>query len=372
MTLMKFILGGKSKYLLFLGLFLMSFTVQSKRIDSISINRTGAIRSVLKEIEKASSYHFMYNDKLINTDKIVSINVKDRPVNEILNSLFEDSNITYTIVDDQIILSVAGTNEVKDSRQSTQPIKGTIKDATTNEPMIGVSVVEKGTTNGTITDIDGAYTLSVKENSTLIFSFLGYKQQSIAIGNRSTIDVLLEEDVHQLSEVVAIGYGSARKQDLSMAVSTIQIDESMKSRPSDFNTLLQGRVSGLTIQSAGGDPLKAGTISIRGRGSRGNDGDPSSGDGILYVVDGVPNAPFNMADVESVTVLKDAASAAIYGASVGSGGVIIITTKQAQAGKAKVSLNIYQGIQNVSKIPDVLSAEQYNQVWAKAIADKSP
>lgn len=372
MTLMKFILGGKSKYLLFLGLFLMSFTVQSKRIDSISINRTGAIRSVLKEIEKASSYHFMYNDKLINTDKIVSINVKDRPVNEILNSLFEDSNITYTIVDDQIILSVAGTKNTTDSRQSTQPIKGTIKDATTNEPMIGVSVVEKGTTNGTITDIDGAYTLSVKENSTLIFSFLGYKQQSIAIGNRSTIDVLLEEDVHQLSEVVAIGYGSARKQDLSMAVSTIQIDESMKSRPSDFNTLLQGRVSGLTIQSAGGDPLKAGTISIRGRGSRGNDGDPSSGDGILYVVDGVPNAPFNMADVESVTVLKDAASAAIYGASVGSGGVIIITTKQAQAGKAKVSLNIYQGIQNVSKIPDVLSAEQYNQVWARAIADKSP
>lgn len=136
MTLMKFILGGKSKYLLFLGLFLMSFTVQSKRIDSISINRTGAIRSVLKEIEKASSYHFMYNDKLINTDKIVSINVKDRPVNEILNSLFEDSNITYTIVDDQIILSVAGTKNTTDSRQSTQPIKGTIKDATTNEPMI--------------------------------------------------------------------------------------------------------------------------------------------------------------------------------------------------------------------------------------------
>ena len=118
--------------------------------------------------------------------------------------------------------------------------------------------------------------------------------------------------------MVVIGYGSTRKQDLSTAVSTVKVDQTLKSRPANMASLLQGQMPGVTVASNGGDPLAETSLSIRGRGSRGTDSDPSSGDAVLYVVDGVPGAPFNMEDVESITVLKDAASAAIYGASVGS------------------------------------------------------
>lgn len=141
-----------------------------------------------------------------------------------------------------------------------------------------------------------------------------------------------------IGEVVAIGYGSQRKEDLSMAVTTVKLDEAAKSRASNLATILQGRMPGVTVQQTG-DPMKPASFTIRGRGSKGNDDDPTSGDGVLVVVDGVPNAPYMMEDVETITVLKDAASAAIYGASVGSSGVILITTKKAQSGKLRVDVN---------------------------------
>lgn len=152
------------------------------------------------------------------------------------------------------------------------------------------------------------------------------------------IDVTLEEDATMIGEVVAIGYGSQRKEDLSMAVTTVKLDEAAKSRASNLATILQGRMPGVTVQQTG-DPMKPASFTIRGRGSKGNDDDPTSGDGVLVVVDGVPNAPYMMEDVETITVLKDAASAAIYGASVGSSGVILITTKKAQSGKLRVDVN---------------------------------
>ena len=217
--------------------------------------------------------------------------------------------------------------------------------------------------------MDGRYQISVAKNATLDFSFVGYKTQSVAVANRTQIDVTLEEDAMMIGEVVAIGYGSQRKEDLSMAVTTVKVDEGARSRAADLGTLLQGRMPGVTILQSGGDPMRKASFSIRGRGSKGNDDDPTSGDGVLVVVDGVPNAPYSVEDVETVTVLKDAASAAIYGASVGSSGVILITTRKAEAGKMRVNVNAAIGVQKAMNLPNMLNARQYCDVWAKAVGN---
>ncbi|WP_032136150.1 TonB-dependent receptor [Alistipes onderdonkii] len=249
--------------------------------------------------------------------------------------------------------------------QDRVTVTGRLTD-TSHAPLIGASVIEQGTTNGVTTDAEGNYQISVSGNATLGFSFIGYKPQNVAVMNRTAIDVTLEEDATMIGEVVAIGYGSQRKEDLSMAVTTVKLDEAAKSRASNLATILQGRMPGVTVQQTG-DPMKPASFTIRGRGSKGNDDDPTSGDGVLVVVDGVPNAPYMMEDVETITVLKDAASAAIYGASVGSSGVILITTKKAQSGKLRVDVNVSLGFEKVTNLPNMLTAEQYNEVWARTV-----
>lgn len=249
--------------------------------------------------------------------------------------------------------------------QTKVTVRGTVVD-NTNEPLAGASVLVKGTTEGVNTDIDGKYEITADGEAVLVYSFLGYKDQEQAIGYRGVINVVLEADADVLSEAVAIGYGSTRKQDLSMAVSQIKVDQTLKSRASDLGTILQGRLPGVTVQQSG-DPMSTSSFSVRGRGSKGNDDDPSSGDGILFVVDGVPGAPFSVDDIETVTVLKDAASAAIYGAQVGSSGVVLITTRKAQSGKANVDVNVSYGLDRVGKLPQVLDAKQWSETWQKAV-----
>lgn len=242
---------------------------------------------------------------------------------------------------------------------------GTVKDST-GEPIIGANVLVKGSTLGSITDIDGKFTIKVSNGDVLQFSFMGYKTIEMKAENKP-MNIVLQEDTEVLDEVVVIGYGTSRKEDLSTAVTTVKMDDRLKSRPANLASYLQGQMPGVMIQSNGGDPMAEVSMSIRGRGSRGTDRSYNSGDGVLYVVDGVPGAPFNMEDVESITVLKDAASAAIYGASVGSGGVVVVTTKQASAGKAKVSINISKSFKSAMNLPETLTAEKYNQVWADAV-----
>lgn len=242
---------------------------------------------------------------------------------------------------------------------------GTVKDST-GEPIIGANVLVKGSTLGSITDIDGKFTIKVSNGDVLQFSFMGYKTIEMKAENKP-MNIVLQEDTEVLDEVVVIGYGTSRKEDLSTAVTTVKMDDRLKSRPANLASYLQGQMPGVMIQSNGGDPMAEVSMSIRGRGSRGTDKSYNSGDGVLYVVDGVPGAPFNMEDVESITVLKDAASAAIYGASVGSGGVVVVTTKQASAGKAKVSINISKSFKSAMNLPETLTAEQYNQVWDDAV-----
>lgn len=238
-------------------------------------------------------------------------------------------------------------------------VRGKVTDASTSEAVIGATVSIEGTTIATMTDIDGVYSIEASGSDKLEITFMGYKPAVIAIENRQMIDVKMQEDATAIEEVVVVGYGGQKRSSLSTSIATMKISEDVKSQPTSLFSALQGQIPGVTISKNGGDPMNGLSIAIRGQGSR-------SGDPVLFVVDGVPGAPYNEQDVESVTVLKDAAAAAIYGANVGSGGVILITTRQAKAGKAVITAKVQTGMQQVYKLPEMLTAEQYNMVRTDA------
>lgn len=231
-------------------------------------------------------------------------------------------------------------------------VRGRIVDKN-GDAIIGASIVVKGTTRGTITNIDGEFTIDVNKNEKLVVSYIGYVSQEITPTN-GDLTIVLEEDTKVLDEVVVLGYGAnTRKQDLSASVGVLNNTEELTTRPvSSTESMLQGQLAGVTVQSNGGDPTSTPSIVIRGQGSQ-------NGDNVLWVVDGVPGAPIaSMNDIESITVLKDAASAAIYGAQSGAGGVILVTTKKAKEGAPSVSYDATFGIRQATNLPVPLNAEQ--------------
>ena len=224
-------------------------------------------------------------------------------------------------------------------------VKGTVKDGA-GETIIGASVVEKGTTNGTITDFDGNFTLNIPSNSTLQISFVGYKTQEIAVSGKTTINVTLSEDTQMLDDVVVVGYGTQKKEDLTSAISTLSPKEVLKS-PGGITDALQGSTAGVNVSG--------GKIRIRGTASITGSTDP------LWVVDGIIDASGNIPnddEIESIQVLKDAASCAIYGVR-GANGVIVVTTKKGSEGKPKINFNAYAGFGSPSHKVDMLNAYDY-------------
>lgn len=205
-------------------------------------------------------------------------------------------------------------------------VKGIVKDQI-GEPVIGANVLVRGTTNGVITNVNGEFILSTIKSDVLVVSFVGYTTQEIPVSEKQ-MTIVLKEDTELLDEVVVLGYGAnTRKQDLSASVGIISNTDELAARPvTSTESMLQGQLPGVTIQADGGDPTSTPNIVIRGQGSQ-------NGDNVLWVVDGVPGAPItSMNDIESIVVLKDAASAAIYGAQSGAGGVVLVTTKKAKEG----------------------------------------
>ncbi|UOB17803.1 SusC/RagA family TonB-linked outer membrane protein [Abyssalbus ytuae] len=238
-------------------------------------------------------------------------------------------------------------------------ITGTVISGDDLQPLPGVSVVIKGTNTGIVTDFDGKYSITVNNNNdVLIFSYLGYANQEIAVGTKNQIDVTLKININELTEVIVIGYGSALRKDLTSSVSVVDINE-MKTAPTpQFEQMLTGRVAGVDISSTNSEPGAGLKIRIRGNNSINGDNSP------LLVIDGVLGGSFeslNVNDIESMQVLKDASATAIYG-SQGANGVIIITTKQGKTGKLAVDLYTASGIQRVRKKLDLLTAEQHVQV----------
>lgn len=324
---------------------------QNARISLSMSNVT--IEDVMRSIEDKSEYRFFYTEKLSVENK-VSIDCEKKSINEVLDGIFKNTDISYKIVGRQIALFRNGNEPASFQSVQQKNITGKVVDST-GGTLPGVSVVVKGTTNGTITDADGKYSLgNVPENAVLQFSFVGMKSQEVAVGNKTSINVILAEETIGIEEVVAIGYGTQKKSDLTGSVASVSSKDMEKANPTNFAEALQGRATGVMVVNSQGAPGSSGVIRIRGIGTV-NNNEP------LYVIDGMfaeSMGDINPADIESMEVLKDASAQAIYG-SRAANGVILISTKKGKDGKSEFTFNASYGISNPLKLVDVLGREDY-------------
>lgn len=313
----------------------------------VNINKSNApLDEIFDDIESQTDYLFIYNNQ-VNVNNKVSIKAKGQPVSKVLDDLFGDSDIAYAMEGTHIILSKQNEPVVQ---QQTKTITGTIVD-NDGEPIVGANVLEKGTTNGTITDLDGRFTLQIALQATLKISYIGYNATEVPVGSQSTIRIELTEDSQALDEVVVVGYGAVRKADLAGSVSILD-GKSFKDQPiTQVSDAFQGRMSGVQVESSS-VPGGAVKIRVRGSSSINRSNDP------LYVVDGVVRESgltgINSDDIQSIQVLKDASSTAIYG-SRGSNGVVLITTKTGTANQRIITFDAQLSTASVYKKYDVLS-----------------
>lgn len=321
---------------------------------SLNLKNT-TIRYVLNEIEDNSEFYFIYDASIVDVEKEISVAFKNKKVDEILDGMFEGSNVIYKIDNRQIVLSTLLSG--KDSSQERK-ITGKVQDSS-GEPLPGVTVLIKGTSNGTITDINGNFSISDIDAKTILqVSFIGMKTQEVLVGEQFSVNVVLEKDAIGIEEVIAIGYGTKSKATLTGAVSSVS-SEILKDKPQpSIVNSLQGAIPGLQITRSGGsigDENQG--IQLRGVTSK---NDP----GVLVIVDGIPQSftsalglsNLNPADVENVVVLKDA-QAAIYGARA-AGGVILITTKNGKKGKPKFHYTNNFALRVPAKTPEKVDLNQ--------------
>ena len=319
--------------------------------------KNAPVQDVIQLIEDQTDYYFLYQDEVFKAGQRVSIDSEGESLQNILEQVARQAGITYEVSDRQIILKSKSANQVFSGTQQSTTITGVIT-AASGEPIPGATIVVKGTSNGTITDMDGKYTLSdVPADAIIQVSFVGMKLQEIPVAGKTQINVVLEEETIGLEEVVAIGYGVVKKKDLTGAVSSIKTDELKQNPVANVAQALQGKLSGVSVVSQDGRPGADVNIRIRGGGSITQSNDP------LIVVDGIPGGSLSdiPADqIESIDVLKDASSTAIYGAR-GANGVILVTTKglNTKKGSTKVSYSGYLQRKEVAKTSDVLNAQEY-------------
>ncbi|HNW49508.1 MAG TPA: TonB-dependent receptor [Prolixibacteraceae bacterium] len=325
---------------------------------AISLNMTKTtVANVLSEIEGSTEFNFVYNNKLIDLNREVSINVEKEDINSVLDKLFENTDVEYVVKEKHIILSNQ-LPEKKEQGTTSSPVKGKVTDMN-NQPVIGATVMVKGTMNGTVANVDGEYILSnVPKNGVLVFSFIGMKTVERDVEGREMVNVVLSDETVGLDEVVVIGYGVQEKK--LVTGSTIQVtgENLAKRNATDAFGALQSMTPGATIVQNSGQPGEGYKINIRGLGTTGSS-EP------LYVIDGVAGGSIDALDpndIGSIDILKDAASAAIYGARAANG-VVLVTTKKGKAGDLKVSYDGYMGVQN-PRLNGIktLNAKQYMEI----------
>lgn len=371
--LRKLFLTMKLIFILIFSSFLAVSASTYSQATRLSLDLTEVtVKEVFDAIEKQSEYIFFYQDQNIDLNRQVRIEVKNKNINDVLDQLFEGTGNVYKVNDRQVIIGF-DSSKLKSKekepetikREILQPQKKNITGKVRDEkgiPLPGVSIVVKGTTTGTTSNIDGNFTLEIPDDAEiLVFSFVGMKSKEIHIAGQQQINVVLEEESLGIDEVVAVGYSVQKKSTLTGAVSTINVDDMEKRRVAELSQALQGQVAGVQVTQSTGAPGDEINIRIRGEGTIGNNNP-------LYIVDGVPTRELtflNPADIQSMTVLKDASAAAIYG-SRASAGVIIITTKSGERGKSSFDVNYYRGVQNAVHLPVMLNAMQYMNTVEKA------
>ncbi|WP_321289100.1 TonB-dependent receptor [uncultured Sunxiuqinia sp.] len=348
---------------------------QTARLSLDMTNST--VKDALFEIERNTDFFFLYSNDLIDVDRKIDLVFTNKKIDEVLDAVFQETNIRYSIKDRQIILkpvSASGSSDMRLSQQAVD-VNGTVTDPT-GFPLPGVTVLKKGTTSGTITDGNGNYSISeVSADATLIFSFIGMKSQEVFVDGRTKIDVVLQEETIGLDEVVAIGYGSVKKADLTGSVSSVDRQKLEKANKVDAISALEGQTAGVVIQRTDNKPGSGGfNIRIRGASTinsnqTADQGGFNPGQNPLFIVDGifVDDISFlNPGDIERMDILKDASATAIYG-SRGSNGVILIETKQGKEGKLRITYNNYFGFKQAYHLPAMQDATGYVELVKDAV-----
>lgn len=353
----------KWNHLLLGGVLLTCNPIQSlsaqevqKRVFSIQM-KNQPIEKIFSYVSKQSGYKFFYDENILRNAPQFSVNLHDTDIETVLAVLTDQSDLHFSRTANTIAVTKATGLQLKERSQTIASIKGHVIDEK-KEPIIGASILVKGTSEGTITDYDGNFSLKeVPGNAVLVVSYMGYETQEILLNNRKEIKISMRENTQLIDEVVVVGYGVQKKRDVTTAIASLRSGD-LKGQPvTSMAEAMTGRMPGVQVTQASGAPGASLSIKVRGTGTI------TAGTSPLYVVDGIPLAEeqlntFNMNDVESIEVLKDASSAAIYG-SRGSNGVVLITTKKGSEGKVSVNYSGYYGWQSVSKKIDMLNAYEY-------------
>lgn len=345
------------------GIFATEATSQTAKVSIVANNIS--TQDLMLEIEKQTDYLFVYNENEVNLNRKVTIQATNQTVAEVLNKAFDQTDVIYAMEGSNIMLIKKETkNKTLSTQQKARTINGIITDEK-SEAIIGANVSVKGTTNGTITDVDGNFSLAnISDNDIIVISYIGYTPQEIRAGKQTSLKVILKEDTQAIDEVVVVGFGTQKKVNLTGSIGTVKADEVLKSRPvTNVQELLAGSVPGMVVTKGSGAAGSGASINIRGTSTIGNSS------GVLVLIDGIPGNIYtlNPNDIESVSILKDAASAAIYG-SRAANGVILVTTKGAKATErptVEFSSNI--GIQNPQFKLDFVGAEDFMRLYDQAM-----
>lgn len=321
--------------------------------QNVTLNMKQAeIPKVFRAIEKQSPYRFLYNYDLPALQKKVDVNVKDVPVVNLLNELLSGSGLSYKMMNGGLVVIVSANNAYESKKVTGKVV------SENGEAMVGVSIRVKGSNFGTVTDAKGFFSIEVPDDAVLIISYVGYESQEVAVGNVVNLTIKLKQSVNQMEQVVVVGYGTQRKKDVTGSIATLSAKD-LENRPNtQFGYAIEGKAAGVQVIRSSGQPQAGFSIRVRGTSSI------TSGSEPLYIVDGVPTPntnDINPADIESITVLKDASSAAIYGAG-GSNGVVLITTKRGKNQKLKLNFNTSLTMSSAWKRMDMLNGTQFKDL----------
>lgn len=352
-------------FLLFLSILCsQAATGYSQGVELSLDSRSASIKEICKEIEKKSDFRFVFtgNAKTLFKKK-VDIGLDSRNIEEILDAMLADTDFSYSIIENQVVIYHDNTKVTAENlkeiipeltaQQQKKRITGTVTDVN-GIPVIGANIVEVGTANGTVTDANGKFSLSVDAEATIHISYIGYLGQRIATAGQSTFSITLSEDTKALDELIVIGYGIVKKSDLTGSISSVKGADLNAFPVAIITQALSGRAAGVQVLQNTGRPGASISLRIRGTNSIMGGNEP------LYVIDGFPGgiSSLNTEDIESIEILKDASATAIYG-SRGANGVVLITTKKGEIGETKVEYEGNYSIQKVRKKLDLLNAKEY-------------
>nr|MBA2327980.1 SusC/RagA family TonB-linked outer membrane protein [Flavisolibacter sp.] len=320
------------------------------------------LQNIFSLIEKQTSFSFAYDENDINLSKQIKLPTGPQLLKVILIEIENQTNLDFIVKADVILVNPKSTDERK--IEVNIPVRGVVRD-TSGAPLSGVTVSLKGSSVAVQTNNEGNFSLDVPENGILIFSFIGYQTQELKVNGRTVLNITMVIERQDLNEVVIIGYQPRRRADLSGAVSVINADDVAKLPVLSIDQALQGKAPGVRITQNTGQPGDGVIVRVRGVGTI-NDNNP------LFIIDGVPTKDginfLSANDIETIVVLKDASSAALYGARA-SNGVVLITTKAGRRGKAQFNYSAYGGIQTHGDIPRMLNTEKYVELYNEAVAN---